>query len=148
MSLFLSKYPGNIDKKGRISVPVSFRSIILAEKPNTLVLYPSIKSSCIEACSFKRLEHMGKVIATLDPYSEERDAFETIVFGQSVQLAFDGEGRIVIPKFLNEYAGIKDQVIFIGKGEVFEIWETSSFDKYLNKAKSTAIANKNVLKNL
>jgi len=148
MSLFLSKYPGNIDKKGRISVPVSFRSIILAEKPNTLVLYPSIKNSCIEACSFKRLEHMSKVIATLDPYSEERDAFETIVFGQSVQLIFDREGRIIIPRFLNEYAGIKDQAIFVGKGEVFEIWETSNFEKHLNKAKSTAVTNKNVLKNL
>jgi len=148
MSLFLSKYSGNIDKKGRISVPVSFRSIVLAEKPNTLVLYPSIKSSCIEACSFKRLEHMSKVIATLDPYSEERDAFETIVFGQSVQLSFDGEGRIIIPKFLNEYAGIEDQVMFVGKGDVFEVWEPAGFEEHLNKARNTAIANKNVLKNL
>jgi MraZ protein len=148
MIFFLSKYLNNIDKKCRISVPAAFRSVITAQSSGGLVLYPSIKNSCIEACSLNRLEHMSKVIANLDPYSEERDAFETIILGESTQISFDNEGRIIIPKFLTEYAHISEQAMFVGKGEVFEIWNPQIFEEHLSKAKEIAKANKNILKNL
>jgi MraZ protein len=148
MILFLSKYLNNIDKKGRISVPAAFRSIISAQSPNGLVLYPSIKNPCIEACCLSRLEHMTKIIASLDPYSEERDAFETVILGESTQISFDNEGRIILPKFLAEYGNISEQATFVGKGEVFEIWNPKTFEDHLDKAKSIAKANKNILKNL
>jgi MraZ protein len=148
MILFLSKYLNNIDKKGRVSVPANFRSVISSQSQGGLVLYPSIKNNCIEGCALTRLEHMSKVIANLDPYSEERDAFETVILGESTQVPFDNEGRIILPKILAEYANISNQAMFVGKGEVFEIWHPSKFSEHLDKAKAVAKANKNILKNL
>ncbi len=96
----------------------------------------------------RRLENMSKVIAALDPYSAERDAFEAVMLGESMQVSIDNEGRIMIPKFLNDHAAIDSQVIFIGKGDVFEIWNPELFTVYLENAKALAKASKNVLKNL
>jgi MraZ protein len=148
MILFLSKYLNNIDKKGRVSIPAAFRSVITEQSTGSLVLYPSIKNLCIEGCNLAKLEHMSKIIANLDPYSEERDAFETIILGESTQLSLDNEGRIIIPKFLSQYAKLSQQAVFVGKGEVFEIWNPENFEQHLDKAKSIAKANKSILKNL
>jgi MraZ protein len=146
--MFLSKYLNSIDKKGRVSVPASYRSSIASQNFTGIIAYPSIKHNCIEACSIERLEQLSQIIQSLDPYSEERDAFETIILGESSQLGMDGEGRIVLPKHLMEYASLTDQVTFIGKGLVFEIWNPELAEDHLAKAKLIAQNNRNLLKNI
>lgn len=146
MRIFLSKFLNNIDKKGRISVPSNYRMVL--NDQNGLIVYPSIKHKCLEACSTKRLEELSEIIQTLDPYSEERDAFETIILAEAVHLSFDGEGRVILPKGLVEYAGLEDKAYFVGKGLVFEIWNPSDFETYLSKAQESAKANRHLLKNI
>ncbi len=146
--MFLSKYLNSIDKKGRVSVPASYRSALATQNFIGIIAYPSIKHNCIEACSIERLEQLSQIIQNLDPYSEERDAFETIILGESSQLGMDGEGRIILPKHLMEYANLSDQVTFIGKGLVFEIWNPIEAEAHLAKAKLIAQNNRNLLKNV
>ena len=147
MNIFLSKYQNKIDKKGRVSVPSAFRSLLSEDKFNGIVVYPSFKNNCIEACSMNHLQEIYKIIQNLDPYSEERDAFETIVMGESIQLQFDNEGRVIIPSYLIEQVGISEQAFFIGQGLVFEIWDPMNFDTHLKAAKAVAQANRLTLKN-
>ena len=144
MTIFLSKYLCGIDKKGRISVPANYRAILGAD----IIIYPSIKHQCLEACSTKRLEELSQIIENLDPYSEERDAFETTILGESIYLTFDSEGRIIVPKTLTEHASIEDKAYFIGKGRVFEIWNPARFESYLTQAKDIAQKNRSLLKNI
>ncbi len=143
--MFISKYTNQIDKKGRVSVPSSFRSIL---NSTGIVLYPSIKHECIEGCSMDRLEKITDIIQNLDPYSDERDAFETVILSESSHIPFDNEGRIILPKHLIEYAGIEEQGCFVGKGFVFEIWHPEGFASYLAKARSVAKDNRLLLKNI
>lgn len=148
--MFLSKYLNNIDKKGRVSVPSTYRSVITSKEDGAAIIiaYPSIKNRCIEACAIERLEELTSIIQNLDPYSEERDAFESIILGESRELNIDSEGRIIIPKNLMEYANIEDQVCFIGKGLVFEIWQPVAAEEHLSKARLIAQNNRNLLKNI
>lgn len=147
MNIFLSKYQNKIDKKGRVSVPSSFRAALSGDSFNGIIVYPSFKNNCIEACSMARLQEIYNLIQTLDPYSEERDAFETIVMGESVQLQFDSEGRVIIPTHLTNQVGISEQAFFIGKGLVFEIWDPANFEAHLKAAKLIAQNNRFILKN-
>ncbi len=148
MNIFLSKYINNIDKKGRVSVPVGFRQVLTGQIFNGFIAYPSFQKQCIEACSLKRLEELSQIIQTLDPYSEERDAFETMILAEAIQLPFDGEGRVILPKTLIEHAGLLDQVCFVGKGVVFEIWHPAKFDMHLASARQIAQNNRLTLKNI
>ncbi len=148
MDLFLSRFINSIDKKGRVSVPSSYRQSASSELFSGVVVYPSIRNKCIESCSLTRLKELAGMIQNLDPYSEERDAFETIILGEAVQLSFDPEGRVIIPKHLIEFAGIDSQACFVGKGQVFEIWEPKNFEEHLVHAKEIAANNKLLLKNL
>jgi len=144
--LFLSTFEKSIDKKGRVSVPPAFRAVLAAEQFNGVVVYPSFVHGCIEACGMTRMQKMYERIEALDPFSEERDAFATAILGGSVQLAFDGEGRIVIPEAMLEKTGIKEIGVFIGKGATFEIWSKESFAAHEAQARDTAKKQRSALK--
>jgi MraZ protein len=148
MNIFLSKYINKIDKKGRVSIPAGYRNALAQEKFSGVVVYPSFKNNCIECCSMSHLEELSKIIQNLDPYSDERDAFETIVLGEAIQLQFDSEGRVVLPSNLMEQVGITTQGCFVGKGVVFEIWNPDEFDSYRKGAKEIAQNNRSILKNI
>ena len=148
MGIFLSKYINKIDKKGRISVPAGYRSVLMEEKFNGIIVYPSFKNNCLEACGLSRLEELGRIIEKLDPYSDERDAFETVVMGESVQLQFDNEGRVILPSYLLAQVEITDQACFVGKGAVFEIWQPQNFVGHLQLARGVAEQKRPLLKNI
>jgi MraZ protein len=137
--IFLSTFHNRIDKKGRVSVPAQFRSVlaakVLANDFQGVVAYQSPINNCIEACGMSRIIKLNERMEGLDPYSEERDAFVTSLFGESVQLSFDSDGRILLPEQLMEAVGLKEEATFVGKGEVFEIWEPTAFAAYAKRAR-------------
>lgn len=138
MGLFLSTFQNKIDKKGRVSVPASFRAVLSQQSFTGIVAYSSFVNPCIEACGIDRMEQISKSVDALDPYSEVRDAFATAILGGSVQLPFDGEGRIILTESLIEIAQLKEMAIFVGKGTTFEIWEPEAFNHYALRARKLA----------
>lgn len=138
--LFLSTFEKSIDKKGRVSVPPTFRAVLAAQQFQGIVAYPSFIHQAIEASGMDRMQKMYERIEALDPFSEERDAFATAILGSAVQLPFDGEGRIVLPESLLAKAAITDTGIFVGKGATFEIWSPAGFTKH--EAASRELAKK------
>lgn len=146
MALFLSTFEKQIDKKGRVSVPPSFRAVLAAQNFNGMIAYASFTNACIEACGMERIEKLHARIEMLDPFSEEHDAFSTAILGGSTQLAFDSEGRVVIPESLLKKANITDTGIFVGKGATFEIWSPELFAKQEADMRALALAKRAALK--
>jgi MraZ protein len=145
VALFLSSFPKKIDKKGRVSVPVQFRAALAEESFNGVVLYASFINPCLEGCSMSRIEQLSDRIDTLDPFSEEHDAFAATILGGSVQLSFDGEGRITIPVELLEEMGIDEEVVFVGKGKTFELWNPAKFAEHAQASRKLALARRTML---
>lgn len=85
-----------------------------------------------------RIEKLYGQMENLDPFSEEYDAFTSTILGGSQQLAFDGEGRVMLPKSMMDAAGISDQAVFVGKGQTFEIWEPKAFEAHMTAARKLA----------
>lgn len=133
--LFLSTYHNRIDKKGRISIPSQFRTVLAGQEFPGIVAYMSPLNSCIEACGMNRIMKLNSRVEKFDPYSEERDAFATMLFGESVQLAFDPEGRVMLPESFIANVGLSEQATIVGKGEIFEIWEPKAFEAHVKRAR-------------
>ncbi len=144
--LFLSTYHNRIDKKGRVSIPSQFRAILAAQEFPGIVAYASPKHACIEGCGMNRIVKINQRIERLDPYSEEHDAFTTTLFGESVQLAFDTEGRVMLPESLIRAAGLSENATIVGKGEIFEIWEPKAFEAHVQRARELVKQNRHRLK--
>ena len=70
--MFLSTYQNKLDKKGRVSVPASFRSYLSNLGYNGVICYPSFNNSCIEAWPQDRIEKISNTIDSLNPFEEKK----------------------------------------------------------------------------
>tara|TARA_B100001996_G_scaffold345041_1_gene301185 strand:+ start:288 stop:761 length:474 start_codon:yes stop_codon:yes gene_type:complete len=128
--MFLSTYENRIDKKGRVSVPASYRTYLSNLGYNGIICYPSFNNQSIEACSQDRIEKLSNSIDSLNPFEEKRDFFATSILSESVNLQFDSEGRISLTSKLLKHAKIKNSILFVGQGKTFQIWEPTIFEKF------------------
>ncbi len=144
--MFLSSYENKLDKKGRVSVPATFRTHLSSMGYNGFICYPSFNHSALEACSQERIEKLSDTIDTLNPFEEKRDYFATSILSESVQFQFDTEGRISLTEKLLNHAKIKNNILFVGLGKTFQIWEPKLFEKFKMLASKKAYQNRNNLK--
>lgn len=156
MSIFLSTFLNKIDKKGRVSVPSSYRPALTTSNDNkpitnheqassSVIMYPSFINECLEACSEERINEIAEYINQLDPYSEDRDSFATAILGNARKLSLDNDGRITLPKDFMDELGLEDKVVFVGKGKTFELWNEAKFTTYAQKAKEFAKSKRGAL---
>ncbi len=144
--MFLSSYENKIDKKGRVSVPATFRSHLNSIGYNGFISYPSFNHLALEACSQDRIEKLSNTIDSLNPFEAKRDFFATSILSESENLQFDTEGRVSISDKLLNHAKIKNNVLFVGLGKTFQIWEPKSFEKFKVVARKKAYQNRSNLK--
>jgi MraZ protein len=123
--MFIGEYIHNIDEKGRLAVPVKFRSrlaggsIVTKGLDNCLSLYP------IEAWN-KQVEKMESLPLT---QSKSR-AYARFILSGAFSVEIDKQGRINLPVTLREFAGVESQVIVTGLGDHVEIWSTKTWGEY------------------
>ena len=144
--MFLSSYENKIDKKGRVSVPATFRSHLNSMGYNGFISYPSFNYSALEACSQDRLEKLSNTIDSLNPFEEKRDFFATSILSESENMQFDTEGRVSLSDKLLNHAKIKNNILFVGLGKTFQIWEPTNFEKFKILARKKAFQNRSHLK--
>ena len=120
--MFLSSHENKLDKKGRVSVPATFRSHLNSMGYNGFISYPSFNHSALEACSQDRIEKLSNTIDTLNPFEEKRDFFATSILSESENMQFDTEGRVSISKKLLNHANIKSNILFVVRGKTFQSW--------------------------
>ena len=144
--MFLSTYENRLDKKGRVSVPASFRSYLSNLGYNGVICYPSFNNQSIEAWPQDRIEKISNSIDSLNPFEEKRGFFATSILSESINLQFDSEGRILLTPKLLKHAKIKSNMVFVGQGKTFQIWEPEIFEKFKVTARKKSNLNRASLK--
>jgi MraZ protein len=142
MPVFLSTFVNKIDKKGRVSVPASFRAVLGSDAAG-VVVFRSLQVEALDACSIAHLETLSESLEHLNLSPEMYELMETTIFGGSVQLPFDSEGRISLPSTMMEIAGIRDSVAFVGRRRTFQIWDPARLAAH-DAATRTAARAKNI----
>tara|TARA_B100001175_G_scaffold207436_1_gene176074 strand:+ start:313 stop:678 length:366 start_codon:yes stop_codon:yes gene_type:complete len=113
---------------------------------NGFITYPSFNHSALEACSQDRIEKLSNTIDSLNPFEEKRDYFATSILSESVNLQFDTEGRVSLTDKLLDHANIRNNILFVGLGKTFQIWEPKLFEKFSLEARKKAFKNRSNLK--
>ena len=111
-------------------MPASFRSYLSNLGYNGVICYPSFNNQCIEAWPQDRIEKISNAIDSLNPFEEKKDYFATSILSTSINLQFDSEGRISLTSKLLKHAKIKNNMLLVGQGKTFQIWEPTIFEKF------------------
>jgi MraZ protein len=115
--MFLNQYQHSFDDKGRLTIPAKLRDlpaegafVVQGLDRNLMVLPPSV---------FEIIYNRLMSMSMTDPSAR---LLRHIILGNALQVIPDGAGRILISSNLREYAGLMNEVVFVGQGDYFEIW--------------------------
>jgi len=110
-----------LDGKGRIKLPVGFRSEIEREHGNEFYV-TSLKGDCLRLYPFDVWDELEKNIANLGAKKPVVKKFlrATSYYGQKAVM--DSQGRLLLPQGLRESARLEDEVRVVGSMDYLEIW--------------------------
>jgi len=120
--MFLGEYTHTIDDKGRLTIPAKFRGLLAAGLVVTrgfdqnLMLFP-----------FEGWQELADRIAQRPLADEDVRAFRRRVFSGAIDLVPDRQGRILLPPYLRDFAGIDGEVVIAGMYNYLEIWGTEAW---------------------
>ena len=113
--MLMGEYEHSVDAKGRLFVPAKLRS----ELGKTFVITKGV-DGCIDV--WDRLQQ-SFAQQTL-PKKKARDV-SRFLFGNSMEVEPDKQGRILLPQTLRKFAQIEGLATIIGTGTKAEIWDTT-----------------------
>ena len=134
--MFLSSFYGILDSKNRVAIPSSFRSAIISSNEKTFV-FKSLKYKCLEVHLSSKINSLIKSFDEKDFFSKKNDHFKTAILSDLEEINIDKEGRFIVKEQLQKFSKLSKDIIFIGKGNHFEIWEKKSGEnhKKISRAK-------------
>ncbi len=123
--MFLGEYQHTVDEKGRMAVPVKFRHDVADG---------AVVTRGIDTCLFllpkAEWEKLAGKIASLPLSQANSRAFSRLMLAGAMDVELDAQGRVIIPDYLREYAGVKKQVVVAGLYNRIEIWDAAIWKKY------------------
>lgn len=127
--MFLGEYSHTVDAKGRLTIPARFR----AELGLGLVITRGYQK-CLAVYPQEEWLRLATKVAQMPSTSRETMAYNYLIFASASEATLDSAGRILIPAYLREYAGIENQVTIVGVNTHVEIWSPERWRETVARA--------------
>ena len=127
--MFWGEHAHQLDTKGRLIIPATYRSsviegaILTRGLDKNLVIYPQDTWQTVT-------QQLGQMPIT-QPTAR---ALRRLLFSGAVELSLDKQGRMLIPRYLRDYASLEEEVLLIGMETFIEIWEPARWQSVLGNA--------------
>ena len=129
--MFIGEYTHNLDEKGRLAVPKKFRS----DLSRGVVITRGL-DRCLFVYTLDEWKDIAGKLAAL-PFSQSNSrAFSRLMLAGAMDVSVDKQGRVSIPEYLREFAGLKKEVIVAGLYNRLEIWDESAWRTYTEQTEN------------
>ena len=124
--MFLGEFNHTVDNKGRMFVPACYRDQLVGK------FYVSrTEDKCVKLYSKPEWD---KFCARFENIPGEKNTRSSrFIFRYAYEVELDSSGRLLIPEKLREHAGIKKDVVIIGRNTLAEIWDAETFEHYVEQ---------------
>jgi MraZ protein len=130
--MFLGEFGHGIDEKGRLTIPAKFRAelagglVVTRGFDRNLMIFP-----------IEGWQELAEKIAARPLGDDEVRAFRRRVFSGAVDLEPDRQGRIVVPQYLRDFAGINGEVVVAGMYNYVEVWSAEAWQAVRSAAEES-----------
>ncbi len=131
--MLIGEYTHTLDIKKRLSLPAKFRKEIGKKVVVTRGL-----DSCLFMYPLKAWEKVASKLAELPMGKSDTRAITRFILSGATETEVDGAGRILIPEYLKEFAGLRGKVVLAGTGERIEIWNEKVWEEYKRRIEKQA----------
>ena len=131
--MFIGEYKHTLDEKGRIAIPSKFRkqlakgAVVTRGLDTSLFLFPK-----------EEWDKLAEKLASLPLGQSNSRAFARLMLAGAMDVSLDKQGRVVLPEYLREYAGMKKNLVLAGLFNRLEVWDEEKWEKYKKQVESDA----------
>jgi MraZ protein len=120
-----------LDAKGRLAIPPGMRMELLGQDGRPPVLTRLLDAPALGLYPAERWLDFKRRIQTLSQLDPNVQKFRRMVVAGAKEAPLDGQGRILVPPHLREYAGLEKEVTVLDTGARFEIWDHGRYQQEL-----------------
>ena len=111
----------NIDGKGRLAVPTRYREAL----SSSLVVTIDTEETCLLLYPATQWQVIEDNLQRLPSFNAAARRIQRLLIGHATDVELDGNGRVLLPQLLRDYAHLDKRVVMIGQGNKFEVWDES-----------------------
>ena len=115
-----------LDAKGRMAFPSRYRERLQALCDGQLVVTVD-RDYCLLVYPLPEWEHIEQKLVRLPSLNRTARRLQRLLIGHATECQLDGNGRILLPTPLREFAGLEKRTVLIGQGNKFELWDESTW---------------------
>lgn len=132
--MFIGEYQHSLDSKGRLAIPAKFRD----ELRNGAVITRGL-DNCLFLFTKRQWNELAAKLSALPLSQANSRAFARLMLAGAMEVELDGQGRMLIPGFLRDYAKLGGEVVIAGLLSRLEIWADKAWQQYKGKAEKEGI---------
>ncbi len=122
----------NLDPKGRLMIPTEFRDAAASMGSDGVLMLTNFEG-CVYGYPTPEWERIEESFYSIDVLDQRLRHFQRHFLSGAVEVSFDKQGRVLIPAYLRDYAGLTKDVVVAGVGKRLEIWDQEKFEALRQK---------------
>ncbi len=134
--MFYGEHEHTIDRKGRLIIPSRFREVMKEHSAESFVATRGL-DKCLFVFTEDEWRTQENRFRSLSFTKQEARHFNRFFFSGAAELNCDRQGRVLLPPYLKEYAGIKRDVVLVGVSNRIEIWDKEEWKKFYEQGKGS-----------
>lgn len=134
--MFYGEFTHSIDRKGRIILPAKFREVAKAHFIEKFYVTRGL-DKCLFVFSEEEWRTQENKFKSLSFTKQQARTFNRLYFSGAVEIAFDTQGRVLLPQYLKDYAGVKKDVVIVGVSNRIEIWARDIWEEYYGNSRQS-----------
>ena len=106
-----------------MALPTRYRERVLELSLGKLVVTIDTDERCLLLYTLPDWEQIERKLDALPSFNAQARRIQRLLLGHATDVEMDGNGRLLLPPPLREYAGLDKHVVLIGQGKKFELWD-------------------------
>ena len=127
--MLIGQYEHTIDAKKRLALPAKFRG----ELGDKVIVTKGVEN-CLIVYTEKEFTIMSEKLSNLTMSQPEARSFTRTMLAGAMEVSLDKLGRILVPDYLKDYAGLKKNVVVCGLSNRLEVWDSEKWETYKKEA--------------
>lgn len=136
MHSLIGTYECKADAKGRLMLPVALKKQLISSLAKGFVLKRAVFQPCLELYPLQEWEALMQKVNKLNRFKKKNNDFIRRFTAGVKAIELDVSGRLLIPKDLIGFAGIKKEIVVSSAVNIVEIWDKAQYEKAIDDAAS------------
>jgi len=119
----------NLDAKGRMAMPTSYRQRLSDTCGGQMVITVDSRDRCLLLYPLQEWEIIERKLQKLSSFNKHSRRLQRLLIGHAAEVEMDGSGRLLVPPPLREFAKMEKRVVLVGQSNKFECWNEALWNE-------------------